>query len=142
VRDFVLSFSKRFKQNVVTPTIKKHVLDAFSDSDFIKKCLISLIEIHKDDVNADFTALVSDQILEELYSYFYLSLKKDIDEKRVVISSDKNIEGFNLKKKGNNYFWDFTAETITMEIASLVEPVLRKYFVPTISESHNKKIIQ
>lgn len=44
------------------------------------------------------------------------------------------MEGFSLRKNGSNYFWDFTVNTITEEISNLVEPGLRKYFVPKITK--------
>ena len=135
VRDFILSFSDQFKSDIVLPIVNKSVSDCFSDSEFVKKCLFHLIKKNKvDDMETGFLSVVSEEMVKKINDYFSSSIVKNTIKQNVCVNSSKNMEGFSLRKNGSNYFWDFTVNTITEEISNLVEPGLRKYFVPKITK--------
>jgi vacuolar-type H+-ATPase subunit E/Vma4 len=135
VRDFILTFSDHFKGDIVLPIVNKSVSDCFSDSEFVKKCLFHLIKKNKtDDIGSGFLSVVSEEMVKKINDYFSSSIVKNAIKQDVCINSSKSMKGFSLRKNGANYFWDFTVDTITDEIAGLVEPGLRKYFVPKITK--------
>lgn len=133
VRDFILSFSDQFKNNVVLPIVSKNILSCFDDPEFIKKCLFHLIKKNKsDEEDSGFSFVVSNEMLKKISDYFASSIVQNVIKQKIQISSSKQMKGFSLRKNGNNYFWDFTVGTITEEIVKLIEPSLRQYFVPKI----------
>jgi V/A-type H+-transporting ATPase subunit E len=129
-RDFLLIFSKKIKTFIIRPAIKKQISNAINDIKFLKNCLKTIFKNILQDQNKNILIILNSSIKNDIIEFFSNDIFKDtLHKNNIDFTFTNDCEGFQIVKKNDNLIWDFTIDTLTQEIAKIVEPSLLKYFI-------------
>lgn len=119
-RDFVFRFQEQLKSKVIEPAVAAEVKAATSDSALMAKLLGELLVAWGSGSGG-----VTAHIRPEDRAALEAALASRITAGELVLLDAPGQGGFRLVRDGDHFAWDFTAEAIARELASLVEPGLR-----------------
>jgi V/A-type H+-transporting ATPase subunit E len=126
-RDFAMRLSDRVKAQVIHPAVEGATKDALNDEDFLKACLPEVCAaVAKSGEGVEL--VVSPETKDKLEAFFTGELKRSLGGGEVTVRDEQGMVGFSVKPSGESFTWDFTLESMTRELGSLVDPALRTYF--------------
>lgn len=137
-RDFVFSFQRRLKTQVIIPLVEESLRSVLSDLDFLKACLKDICVRFAEEGGKSVEVIVSPETRDTLAAFFTGELEKAIAGGKVTVSDEAGLVGFRLVRDGQSYAWDFSLEAVTRELADLVDPKLRSYFL--LSENGERRL--
>ncbi|MCO4762236.1 MAG: hypothetical protein KC502_12070 [Myxococcales bacterium] len=119
-RDFIFRLQERLKAQAIAPAVAAAVGDATADSELIARLLSDLLVAWGSGSGA-----VTAHIRPEDRTALETALATRITNGELVLVDEAGRAGFRLERSGDHFAWDFTAEAISRELSSLVEPGLR-----------------
>jgi V/A-type H+-transporting ATPase subunit E len=126
-RDFSMRMGDRIKSQVIMPVVAGAAKDVLSDAEFLKKAVHEVcVAVAKDGAGVD--VVVSPEMKQSLEAYFTGELAKALKGGDVSVSDESGLIGFRISPRGEGFAWDFTSDSVTQELSTLVDPALRAYF--------------
>lgn len=130
-RDFSLKFAERLSDQLLFPIMKQQVRATLKEPSFLKEVLQKIMATLAVENPCSIDILIPKEQKTTLAAFFAAAVFDALDKKidwRLI--DEDGIEGFVLMKRDEQYVWDFRAETVSRELIRLIEPSLRKYFLP------------
>ena len=128
-RDFLIKLKQEIKKKIINPSIKEKVTESMSDISFLKKCLKNVILNYQAQEKEKLTLVVSENVKKTLETYFKQEINPNIKKINLTFALGDFTAGFQLKSNNNNYIWDFTDNTLTKCISSLIDSSLSDYLL-------------
>jgi V/A-type H+-transporting ATPase subunit E len=122
-RDFALRFAERVKRQIIQPLVRGRVDEALASPDVLKAAITELVR----EKTGGAKISVSPETQNRLDSFFQNELRRLLDGGTIEVASESGLSGFRLQRQGESFIWDVTGEAIAGELATLVEPTLRKH---------------
>ncbi|MDD5455783.1 MAG: hypothetical protein PHV30_01985 [Candidatus Margulisbacteria bacterium] len=123
-RDIILNL----KDNLIKMfdvVLNKQIAEQLTPS-VMKDMILKIAEHFQNKGVIDMEVVLNSKDKDALEKLLYQEVKKDLSKGLTIKVSDKFQHGFRIGKKGNNSYYDFTAESLTEIFKDFVNPKISK----------------
>ena len=125
-RDIVILLEKNI-MNRLKSCINKNVCDVFSSYNFMERILERIIDIYSKEKNndkIDFNVIFTSKDINKMTSYFTNKIGDSFKMNPKILEDEEMSAGLKINFKDNNFYLDYSNNSLTNIICKFVEPKL------------------